>query len=69
MVWRQQLMTGLMTLLMTGFGQKLSSESLKMIKNTCKTSSKTFGFNFGTDMWPVNFLQDNTDCRIDEINE
>jgi hypothetical protein len=46
-------MTGLMTLLMTGFGQKLSSESLKMIKNTCKTSSKTFGFNFGTDSWPV----------------
>jgi hypothetical protein len=31
-------------LLMTGFGEKLSSESLKMIKNTCKTSSKTFGF-------------------------
>jgi hypothetical protein len=42
-------MTGLMTLLMTGFGQKLSSESLKMI--TYKTSSKTFGFNFGTDSW------------------
>jgi hypothetical protein len=40
-------------MLMTGFGQKLSSESLKMIKNTCKTSSKTFGFNFGTDSWPA----------------
>jgi hypothetical protein len=40
-----------MTGLMRGFGQKLSSESLKMIKNTCKTSSKTFGFNFGTDSW------------------
>jgi hypothetical protein len=55
-------------LLMTGFGQKLSSESLKMIKNTCKTSSKTFGFNFGTDSWLqkklkiVDFLLNNTDC-------
>jgi hypothetical protein len=39
--------------LWTGFGQKLSSESLKMIKNTYKTSSKTFGFNFGTDSWPA----------------
>jgi hypothetical protein len=38
---------------MTGFVQKLSSESLKMIKSTYKTSSKTFGFNFGTDSWPA----------------
>jgi hypothetical protein len=38
-------MTGLMTLPdEQALAQKLSSESLKMIKNTYKTSSKTFGF-------------------------
>jgi hypothetical protein len=32
---------------------KIKLRIIKMIKNTCKTSSKAFGFNFGTDSWPT----------------
>jgi hypothetical protein len=61
-------MTGLMTLLMTGFVQKLSSESLKMIKNTIKQVVKpldsTLELIHGLQkkLKIVDFLLNNTDC-------
>jgi hypothetical protein len=61
--------------LMTGFAQKLSSESLKMIKihvkQVVKPLDSTLELIRGLqkELKIVNFLLDNTYCRIDEINE